>query len=228
MSDKDIGLAFARGEEKAFTIVYNRLHKSLLWYALKLVKEQPDSKQLAEDIVQHVFVYIWNSSNREKQCHYKQLTDYLYTSVHNYALNTIRFKNKTTYNVPEVKEEPSLKFAENEKYSDMLTALNMLPEQCKRIFIMRYFGEMTVKEIEAKMKLENSTVKSQLARGMRLLRKWLGVSPEYIKKKEERWVKRIYFSISKTGSIVKTHGITQCHVWDIKNGKAHKNITKDL
>ena len=72
------------GDEKAFTAIYERYNKMLYVLAYKYLKDT----FLAEDIVQQVFLKLWES--RSLFVGSVHLRNYLYTMTKNLVLNEIR------------------------------------------------------------------------------------------------------------------------------------------
>lgn len=227
MSDNEIGLSYSRREEEGFTVVYNRLFKPLVVYAIRMLVDFPDRKEMAEDIVQNVIILAWEVQSKTPITNYNQIKDYLFTAVRHTCVNTIKTSNKTIREVPEIPHNIEIQIGQSDGYYELYQALSSLPTQCRHILIMRYFCEMSVKEIETKMKLANTSVKNQLSRAMMLLRKKFNISEFLIKEKHDRWVKSIYFSEGNIGK-QRLYGISRTHISMIRQGSYYENITKDL
>ncbi|WP_157278612.1 RNA polymerase sigma-70 factor [Olivibacter sitiensis] len=81
VSDQDLLGELRVGNKHAFTVIYNKYHDNLFLYAFKLVEDEPE----AADIVQEVFVYLWESRSK---IHINQaLLPYLYQCVRHRFLN---------------------------------------------------------------------------------------------------------------------------------------------
>ena len=83
-SDQQLVLLLQRGDRGAFAEIYNRYQTLLFLYSVKKLQDQ----ESAEDIVQEVFVSLWNAKqglNSEMA-----LGPYLYRVVLNKILNIFR------------------------------------------------------------------------------------------------------------------------------------------
>jgi RNA polymerase sigma-70 factor (family 1) len=134
--------------------------------------------QLSEDIVQNLFIHLWENSNNIKIR--SSLRAYLFTAVKNRCLNRlkelqIRDKNGLLYfegmmnsgdiNIEE-EEEAALTLRLN-------SAINKLPDKMAEIVKLKYLESKKQKEIAASLHISENTVKTQLSRAKEKLRKLL-------------------------------------------------------
>ena len=85
----DINHAFIqlkKGDRNAFNTIFRYFYPRLMAYAASIV-----DKQIAEDIVQDVFVYLWH--NRKRLNLSDNLTSYLFQAVYTHCLDHLR-KNR--------------------------------------------------------------------------------------------------------------------------------------
>ena len=103
------------GDEHALEKVYKAAFRSLVYYATEITG-QP---QLAEEVVQDVFLKIWqNRSELDIKGSFKA---YLFQSVHNHALNIIRQQKTRKESVNLVAPEKTWQFiSDNYKIEDNL------------------------------------------------------------------------------------------------------------
>lgn len=151
--------------DSGFAKLFNELYSPLYQYCLKLV----GNKELAEDIVQEQFVYIWE--NRERLDRSASIKAYLFTSVKHRSIDHLRkkfFKNKECIeNIPDsnlIGELPNpAEILENKELRAIINkALANLPEKCRIILIMKKLGEFTNKEIANKLNISVKTVENQM------------------------------------------------------------------
>jgi RNA polymerase sigma-70 factor, ECF subfamily len=167
------------GDEKAFNVLFKIYYSPLCRYAYDILK----GTEIAKEIVIDLFVKIWGT--RETFTVTSSLKGYLYRSVHNLCLNHIRDK-KTTNSInfissddntnrtlllnletpPEILEKL---FAEQLE-TDLIKAMEALPEQCRTIFYLCRFEGFTYPEIALKLNLALSTVKTQMLRAISKLK----------------------------------------------------------
>ncbi|MDQ6763267.1 MAG: RNA polymerase sigma-70 factor [Bacteroidota bacterium] len=167
--------AFHDGEEKGFDFFYRKLFPSLYFFANRLVNDKCE----AEDIVSNAFIKIWKRHTQFNDA--SSIRSYLYQIVRNdcYKFHQQQgrvqevhkqVKYLTMVNVDDNREEDIIRA---EFYGELYNAINSLPSECRRIFRMLYIQGKTVKEISQELKLSPSTVKTQKARGLAVLRKKL-------------------------------------------------------
>jgi len=131
------------GDEKAFSELFLAYHHQLGEYIFLFTH----SKEITEEVVQDVFVKIWQ--NRRKIILIENFTGYLFIITKNLILNKIRksatdTKLRLRYDEDVVKNEFVLNVDETEFENEMQIlldkALNALPTQQKVVFSMRING----------------------------------------------------------------------------------------
>lgn len=171
--DSALFLLLKKRDREAFSIIYQKYHRYLYALALKYLK----STQRAEDAVQHVFVKLWESTDR---IHIEiNLRNYLYTMTKNYILNTIRDqKEEISLNymnaqmeIPE--QEDLIKQLEEKELHEMLyRQIDRLPPQKKEVCMRKLKTSDSNQEIADKMGISVHTVKSHYQESLKLLRSY--------------------------------------------------------
>ncbi len=175
--DKEILAGLKNGDRKIFDLIFKSYYQGLRGYANGLVH----SYIAAEEIVQEVFINIWKKHAQLEIT--ISLQAYLYKSVYHGCLNHIRNAkriNHTHQNTTEIEKKATLlllattntPFAlmvseEMEKELDL--AISKLPEQCRKIFYLCRFDNLSYTEISQKLGVSVSTVKTQMSRAMKKL-----------------------------------------------------------
>ncbi len=164
-----------------FDITYNSLfHKyypGLIFYATRLVGEDD-----AEDIVQDVFVGVWNQRDHIK-CEEK-IQSFLYRAVYTHALNVLKHRNiegdycttiqeihqeRVEYYQPDDNEV--IQYIENAELKRRIYhTINELPEKCKEVFKLSYLHNMKNKEIADVMGISLRTVEAHMYKALKFLR----------------------------------------------------------
>jgi RNA polymerase sigma-70 factor, ECF subfamily len=135
----------------------------------------------AEDLVQDVFVKVWN--NRQALEINFSIKSYLYRSAINAALNYLE-KNKKQVPMEEAAVlEPSANNVEDmlnaaEVQQRVSEATEALPPACKTIFILSRHENMSYKEIADTLNLSPKTVENQMGKALKHFREYLSA---YIK-----------------------------------------------
>lgn len=161
------------GDIEEFELLYRQFCQPLIMFANKYIYDQ----DVAENVVQDVFVNVW--MNRENLDVSGNIKAYLYTSVRNKALNTIKHSHiKREYqenlklddidpNTPESKVMyKEVEFAVN-------NAVRNLPEKCRMIFLMSRNDQLSYAEIANILGLSVKTIENQMGKALKILRKHL-------------------------------------------------------
>ncbi|RYF16279.1 MAG: RNA polymerase sigma-70 factor [Oxalobacteraceae bacterium] len=158
----DLWLKVSEGDVNAFNLLFKSHYKSLCISALLLLKDE----ESAEDVVQEVFLKIWNK--RKELAQVTNITSYLYISVKNAALDQLRKTKYITDDISEVEISDdaldpfhSVRIKELSKH--LQEASDSLPGQCKVIFEMVYVEGRKYQEVADEMGLSINTVKTQSA-----------------------------------------------------------------
>lgn len=156
---------------KAFEQLFKAYYSRLCHFSFQIVRDKVN----AEDIVQDAFIKYWNQ-RQELASHNIAVKNFLYSTVRNASLNLIRhdkvvcqyLEQQNPYNIEEFNIVHSI--IRSEVLAEIHTALETLPESCKRISRMGYLEGMKNNEIAQKLGISVNTVKTQKQRGLQLLR----------------------------------------------------------
>lgn len=146
-----------------FERLFNELYSDLCRYSIQFVLVP----QIAEDIVQNVFIYVWEKRN-EIDIH-TSYSSYLYKAVKNKSIDYLRSKfgridfiqEDATYNLIEY-SNPQKKLEEGELESYITKVIRDLPQKCSIIFSMSRFGDLPNKQIATQLNISVKTVEAQI------------------------------------------------------------------
>ena len=156
--------------KESFQNVYEEYYNSLVGFAESYVVR----RDVAEDIVQEIFVSLW-----EKEIRFLSkvaLSTYLYTSVKNSALDFLkhqevesRYAERFLADSKERRWETKL---DEEMLNLLFLSIDQLPERCREIFLMHLDG-LSNEEIANQLDLSILTVKTQKKKAMKILREYI-------------------------------------------------------
>lgn len=132
---------------------------------------------LAENIVQDVFLKIWE--NRTQLDPSGNIKSYLYTLVKNHALKQLRHDEVVTRASGELVElaesppSPDAVLGERDLRVAVRNAIDELPERCREIFSMSRFDNLRYSEIAEILDISPKTVETQMSRALKQLREHL-------------------------------------------------------
>lgn len=156
----------AEGNEQAFEKIYNYYHKKLTAFSRNYTK----SKELAEEVVEDVFVKLW--CNRENVTQIQSLNVYLYTAVKHQSLNTLsqearRLVTKllvvSEYDVHSETNSPHDLLVTSELMQSVQSAVESLPPRCKLIFQLVREDQLRYKEVSEILNISVNTIDAQMA-----------------------------------------------------------------
>ncbi|MBS1654555.1 MAG: RNA polymerase sigma-70 factor [Bacteroidetes bacterium] len=146
--------------------MYVYFDKKLVHFASNLVR----SREIAEEIVEDVFVKVWN--NRTTIGEIDNLSVYLYVAVKNQALNTLSQKAKDLVSAPfdyldiaspDLASNPYDLMITSEMMGRMQQAIELLPPRCKMIFKLIREDGLKYKEVSAILNISVNTIDAQMA-----------------------------------------------------------------
>jgi RNA polymerase sigma-70 factor (ECF subfamily) len=152
----------------AFEILFKEHYNTLANYAYSILK----SKENAEDVVQDVFVKLWQ--NTPDIINTPQIKFYLLTATKNNCISLLRKQAGKTFIQPEEAQLPAHTTEPVRKEADITMVVNKalaaLPPQCLAIFKLSRFGRLTYQQIADELGLSVKTVENQMGKALRLMR----------------------------------------------------------
>ncbi len=156
--------------DKAMRYLYDEYYTSMCYAVYRVL---PD-RNAAEDIVQEVFLEVWNK--REKLNVTSSLKSYLRRACVNRTLNHIRNKKikfeeeETASVIPDDGIRAQRSMEVDELKTEIRSAIDELPEKCRIVFSMSRYEEMSYKEIAEKLEISIKTVENQISKALKYLR----------------------------------------------------------
>ena len=163
-------------EQKRFHLfrnIYNTNVSALVRFAARFT---PDDA--ARDIVQDVFVSLWNSSTDLDP---GSVRSYLFVAVRNRCMNFLKQEQRKNRHADSVRTENRMlemeyfdsaekTTLEDERLEMIRRHIDRLPEKCQEIFKLAYYEEKKSAEIASMLNLSVRTVEHQLYLGLKALR----------------------------------------------------------
>lgn len=175
--DQELFALLKKGNEKAFADIFNRYQASLFDFAYKRIRDKDDAK----DIVQEIFVRLWN--NRADLQIRTSLRSYLYRSVLNGALNILshrvikeEYVNSLQQTIEANAQAADYHIRETDMEKLIEAEIAALPPKMREVFEMRKKEYLSNREIAGKLGISEQTVETHMKRALRALRLRLGVS----------------------------------------------------
>ncbi len=167
---RSLTLQIKASDKGAFRALFDRHHKDLLFFVCDKLRDS----EASEDIVQEVFIKIWERRNLLDEN--RSIKSLLYTIALHLSLNYIR-DSKKTESLSEHHEEIFFsKSVQHDMESDefkeiLLKAIERLPAHPRIIFKMSRMEELSYKEIAERLSISVKTVESHIGKALKILRK---------------------------------------------------------
>jgi RNA polymerase sigma-70 factor (ECF subfamily) len=156
----------------SFEVFFKKYYHPACLIALRYVQTEYE----AEDIVQETFIHLWE---KKEQIHVRQsLKQYLYFAVKNRSINYLKREKQKfgqAENIFELiqSEDDNDNFAEEDLAVQISRSIELLPPQCKKIFLLAYIDNLTYNQIAESLDLSKNTIKTQMGIAYKILRQRL-------------------------------------------------------
>ena len=180
MENSDLILLLKKGDKDAYSYLIENFNHKLCLYANSLVNDVP----LAEDIVQSIFIKVWERRNNLNPEY--PIKSYLYKSVYNQCIN--EYKRNRSVTPLEKKHIEGLDFIVEDKDNDELEKLKLLvknaiqelPPKCREVFLLSKKEGLTNIEISDYLKLSKNTVERHMQMAFCRIRESVGKKSDMI------------------------------------------------
>ena len=174
LNDKEFISSLKKGDSKGYQFLVTSYHQKLCVYANSLTNDS----DLAEDIVQNVFMSIWKNRNKLKDQFV--VKSYLYKSVYNEFID--QYRKKKAVLTLEKKHIDALTYIveeEDEKSLEKLISIvkkeiDKLPPKCKQTFLLSKEEGLTNLEISEYLNISIKSVEAHITKAFSVLRKSIG------------------------------------------------------
>jgi len=178
LTDEVLFRLFQHGETGAFDELYRRYWELLTSVAERMVT----SRQLAEDIVQEIFLSLFDRRLRieiqvslkaylMKSMKFKILNEFRSSGVRNAYRKQVNF-HRNMFSGHHCHYHCELK----DLTSNIELSISMLPDKCRTAFLLSRNEELSYKDISGFMGISVSTVEKHISKALRLLKSNLPVS----------------------------------------------------
>ena len=169
LSDKDLIKNYLAGDNSSFEILLNR-HKSRV-YAFIMSKIK--NRDISEDIFQDTFIKVINSLKKGKYNEEGKFLPWIMRISHNLVIDHFRKESKIKsvrpndqFNIFDIIKDDSLSQDEQmirkRIHSDLNLLIDDLPNEQMNVLKMRYFEDMSFKEISAKTGVSINTALARM------------------------------------------------------------------
>ena len=172
--DRNIVEALRQGDEQVFETIFRTYYERLCNYANTILNDMDE----AEEMVQSAFLTVWEKHDTLEI--HTSVKSYLYRAVHNSCLNRVKhFKVRKTYgdsvkNQTELlHDDASQDLIGSELDAIVANAIDSLPDQCRLVFKLSRFENLTYAEIAEQLGISVKTVENHMVKALKVLREKL-------------------------------------------------------
>ncbi|WP_394972831.1 RNA polymerase sigma factor [uncultured Croceitalea sp.] len=176
--DQNILLELKKSNSDSLKYLIDNYHHRLCVYAYSLSSDYDGAK----DIVQNVFVNIWE--RRKDLPNIKNFKSYLYRAVYNEFIKQLRYSGrvlvfeKEYFETLDLIRDEEIDNLTNKKIKIIKEEIQKLPPRCKEIFLMSKQEGLTYIEISDHLNISIKTVEAQMLLAFKKLRESVGAKIE--------------------------------------------------
>lgn len=156
MTDEELALSYVRGNNQAFDLLLSRNQSKLFSYILFVVHEQ----DLANDIFQETFVKVITKLQEGRYIDSGKFSAWIMRIAHNVIMDW--YRDNRAKNIVETSDDNDLsnvtgnditdfniedRYVNEQVLCDVKKMMNLLPPTQREIVFMRFYQEMSFKEI---------------------------------------------------------------------------------
>lgn len=167
------------GDATAFRKIYELYQGKLFLYTFRFTK----SKSAAEEIVQEVFVRIWE--RRAQIDEVRNFNAYILRITKNLLIDGLKkaaldrnLQEKIHHSMQALKSTPADELIEKEIARLYQQALDTLTPSQKNVFLLSREEELSYDEIAQKLNIAKNTVRNQMSDALRSIREYLTSHPD--------------------------------------------------
>lgn len=181
ITDGELMSRIANGDPSALEQLYDRYVRQCFGLALRLL----GNAQLAEEVVQEVFLKVWSQPGRYSEQR-GQFVSWLLSLVHHRCIDELRRRSRTEVALDDETTgsllntqvdsapDPGEQVLLNEQQRAVRQALASIPQNQRQILEMAYYGGLSQSEIATRLQQPLGTVKTRMRSGLQQLRALLG------------------------------------------------------
>jgi RNA polymerase sigma-70 factor (ECF subfamily) len=192
LEDSALVALVTEGDDAALEALYSRYGRPCYALARRILVDE----QLAQDVVQEVFLTVWRDAGRFDSSR-GGFSSWLLSMTHHKAVDAVRReenlrKRRTSADILEFREADQ-RSPEDEVWAMLRrdrvrSALEELPDAQREALVLSYFGGYTQREIAQLTKTPLGTVKTRMLAGMHRLRDALEVNVD-ASDEQGRWAR---------------------------------------
>lgn len=177
-SPDDLLARVQRGDREAFSALYDLLSPLVFGLALRTTNSRP----LAEEVTQEVFIQVWRQADRFDPSR-GSARSWVATIAHRRSVDVVRHTqsaiDRDGSSLPELAEtDVAEQVVERDEHDRVRAAMDGLTDLQREAIEMAYFGGLTYREVSEKLGAPLGTVKTRMRDGLARIRSTMEASDE--------------------------------------------------
>jgi RNA polymerase sigma-70 factor (ECF subfamily) len=156
------------GDEKAFIELIEQQKEKLYKIAYAYVKNEQDALDIVQETVYKAYISIGTLKKA------KYFNTWLTRILINISISTLNKNKNIIYLEQESIAEDCVILEHREEKMDILNEIDKLDKKYKDVIVLKYFDDLTIKEISQILEIPIGTAKTYLNRGLSSLRVSIG------------------------------------------------------
>lgn len=175
LTDEELWLKLKKGNKGALAFIYRTYSSRLYNYGVKLISDE----HMVLDCIHDLFVRLWQS--RERLSSTSSIKFYLFACLKRAILTQSRQAQKFASHLPLIEDRfefvasPEsniiLQEADQQKKNKLLRIINQLPKRQKEVLFLRYYEELSTKEVAGLMSLSIDSTYVLLSKALNFLKR---------------------------------------------------------
>ncbi|WP_127131299.1 RNA polymerase sigma factor [Pseudoflavitalea rhizosphaerae] len=164
--------------EQAMELLFEELFRKHECRLYTLAQQLTKSEQYAKDVIQEVFIKLWE--RRQELSRIENIEAWLYRMTENKVIDFLRkaaadgrLKEAIWKNLPMQDEDPEVLIETKEYHQIIRKAIESLPAQRKLIYQLNREKGLNYQEIAQTLQISRHTVKNQLSTALQSIRRFL-------------------------------------------------------
>lgn len=174
LSETELLGQIAQGNEQSFKTIYDTYFTKTYQFAFHVLH----SKELAEEVVQEVMLWLWQSGNEITKI--RNIESFLKTFARRRAIDTLRrtaiekkWKLDLQSDWREEGEGLEQKIILGETRKILQEGIQMLPHQQRTVYQLCHQQELTYEQVAEQLKISKGTVQKHMSLALKFLRAYL-------------------------------------------------------